>query len=74
MCKHVPVGASCNCSARSRSHLLLWQAFPVGGAAAGGGYIEGCWNLFRSSAEAYPGLVVGTGVEDYFDSGHVHPP
>lgn len=46
------------------------QAFPVGGAAAGGGYIEGCWNFYRTADEAYPGLVVGTGVEDYFDSGY----
>merc|ERR1711934_474779 len=46
------------------------QATPVGGAAAGGGYIEGCWNFFRQANESYPGLVVGTGVEDYFDSGY----
>ena len=46
------------------------EAQPVGGPAAGGGYIEGCWNFFSSAAESYPGLVVGTGVEDYFDSGY----
>ncbi len=52
--------------------LTAWavEAQPVGGPAAGGGYIEGCWNFFPAAAEAYPGLVVGTGVEDYFDSGY----
>lgn len=38
------------------------EARPVGGAAKGGGYIEGCWNLHRRANESYPGLVVGTGV------------
>ena len=46
------------------------EAQPVGGPASGGGYIEGCWNLHGTAAEPYPGLVVGTGVEDYFDSGY----
>merc|ERR1711907_463993 len=52
--------------------LTSWavQATPAGGAAAGGGYIEGGWNFFRQANESYPGLVVGTGVEDYFDSGY----
>ena len=52
--------------------MTAWavQARPAGGPAAGGGYIEGCWNFHRTAAEAYPGLVVGTGVEDYFDSGY----
>merc|ERR1719469_409114 len=42
---------------------------PVGGPYAGGGYIEGCWSFYRQENEAFPGLIVGTGVEDYFDSG-----
>lgn len=46
------------------------QTDPVGGSAAGGGYIEGCWQFYRRATEAFPGLVVGTGVEDYFDSGY----
>ena len=49
---------------------LSVETQPVGGDKAGGGYIEGCWNFFRSANESYPGLVVGTGVEDYFDSGY----
>merc|ERR1719181_1691836 len=46
------------------------ETHPVGGPAAGGGYIEGCWQFYRQAAEKFPGLVVGTGVEDYFDSGY----
>jgi hypothetical protein len=44
------------------------EARPVGGSAAGGGYVEGCWQFYREHDEPFPGLVVGTGVEDYFDS------
>ena len=52
--------------------LTSWavEAQPVGGPQAGGGYIEGCWNFYSDSAQSYPGLVAGTGVEDYFDSGY----
>merc|ERR1711972_745310 len=46
------------------------QAKPVGGVAIGGGYIEGCWNFYGTNNTSYPGLVVGTGVEDYFDSSY----
>jgi len=35
------------------------EAQPQGGAAAGGGYIEGCWNFKAAAAEPYPGLVAG---------------
>lgn len=35
------------------------EAQPEGGAAAGGGYIEGCWNFKAAAAEPYPGLVAG---------------
>jgi hypothetical protein len=44
------------------------EARPAGGAAVGGGYIEGCWQFYRAAAEPFPGMVVGTGLEDYFDS------
>lgn len=46
------------------------DTMPVGGPQAGGGYIEGCWTFYRQANESFPGLVVGTGVEDYFDSGY----
>eukprot|EP00039_Didymoeca_costata_P010886 m.148378 g.148378 ORF g.148378 m.148378 type:complete len:579 (-) comp14996_c0_seq8:98-1834(-) len=46
------------------------ETAPVGGDQAGGGYIEGCWSFYRQHNESYPGLVVGTGVEDYFDSAY----
>mmetsp|Transcript_29972 Transcript_29972/g.86021 ORF Transcript_29972/g.86021 Transcript_29972/m.86021 type:complete len:405 (+) Transcript_29972:82-1296(+) len=46
------------------------QAKPEGGARVGGGYIEGCWHLLRTAQEEFPGLVVGTGLEDYFNSAY----
>lgn len=46
------------------------QTDPVGGSKNGGGYIEGCWTFYRKHNESFPGLVVGTGVEDYFDSAY----
>ena len=32
--------------------------------------MEGCVYLYRNHTEQYPGLVVGTGAEDYFDSSY----
>lgn len=49
---------------------LAVSAKPVGGSAAGGGYIEGCWQFYGTWNTSFPGLVVGTGVEDYFDSSY----
>lgn len=46
------------------------EAQPKGGPAAGSGYIEGCWQFYGTAGTAFPGLVVGTGVEDYFDSAY----
>jgi len=31
-------------------------------------YIEGCWHMTRSHSEKLPGLTLGTGFEDYFDT------
>ena len=31
-------------------------------------YIEGCFHAFGTAATAWPGQVVGTGFEDYFES------
>ena len=31
-------------------------------------WIEGCWNIQRRATEPLPGLVLGTGFEDFFDS------
>lgn len=67
----VPV-ASLPKGMRGEVFMVSWavEAQPEGGAASGGGYIEGCWNFYSNANETYPGLVVGTGVEDYFDSGY----
>ena len=52
--------------------MTTWsvESQPVGGDKAGGGYIEGCWQFYPSADTPYPGFVVGTGVEDYFDSSY----
>ena len=42
------------------------EARPEGGTSVGGGYVEGCWQFYRQRNEPFPGLVVGTGLEDYF--------
>ena len=57
---------------RGEVFQVAWaiEAQPEGGPAAGGGYIEGCWNFHPTATTPYPGIVVGTGVEDYFDSGY----
>ena len=41
---------------------------PVGGPDVGAGYIEGCFNFYPTAQTPFPGVVVGTGVEDFFDS------
>ena len=33
-------------------------------------YIEGCFHLLREANESFPGLVVGTGFEDFFNSAY----
>ena len=52
--------------------MATWsvESKPVGGPKAGGGYIEGCWQFYNEASTPYPGYVVGTGVEDYFDSSY----
>ena len=31
-------------------------------------YVEGCWHFQRTATEPLPAMVVGTGLEDFFDS------
>ena len=33
-------------------------------------YVEGCWSLLRTFDEELPGQVLGTGLEDFWDSGY----
>jgi hypothetical protein len=67
---HVPVVSVPDGNGMVFMSTLSVETQPVGGDHAGGGYIEGCWQFYSSAAEPYPGLVVGTGVEDYFDSSY----
>ena len=44
------------------------ESRPVGGPDVGAGYIEGCFQFYPTAKTPFPGMVVGTGVEDFFDS------
>jgi hypothetical protein len=46
--------------------LLYLTTFATQTIPAGNNYIEGCWHLFTKHNAAWPGIVMGTGVEDYF--------
>eukprot|EP01052_Picozoa_sp_SAG31_P008280 SAG31_NODE_415_length_15951_cov_13.530848_10_plen_529_part_00 len=50
--------------------LLYMTTFAIQTVPAGNNYIEGCWHLSRTANESWPGLVLGTGVEDFFDSAY----
>eukprot|EP01023_Acetabularia_acetabulum_P044717 TRINITY_DN45048_c0_g1_i1.p3 TRINITY_DN45048_c0_g1~~TRINITY_DN45048_c0_g1_i1.p3 ORF type:complete len:131 (-),score=18.46 TRINITY_DN45048_c0_g1_i1:244-636(-) len=32
--------------------------------------MEGCWHLYQDEQELFPGVILGTGLEDFFDSGY----
>ena len=46
--------------------LLFCHTLSVSSASLN--FIEGCYHAFTKSGQAFPGLIVGTGTEDYFDS------
>lgn len=49
--------------------LMYLQTFATQTVPAGNNYIEGCWHLFThadATAAPWPGVVLGTGVEDFF--------
>jgi hypothetical protein len=53
--------------------LMYLQTFATQTSPAGNNYIEGCWHLFTSAdatVAPWPGVVLGTGVEDFFDSAY----
>ena len=50
--------------------LLYLTTFAIQTIPAGNNYIEGCWHLFTRAESKWPGIVMGTGVEDYFDSAY----
>ena len=35
-----------------------------------GHYVGGCWHLMRTENESLPGMLLGTGLEDFFDSSY----
>lgn len=50
--------------------LLYLTTFATQTIPAGNNYIEGCWHLYNTAEKKWPGIVMGTGVEDYFDSAY----
>ena len=50
--------------------LLLQSTMALSTRPAGNNYIEGCWHLLRTAGEGYPGLIVGTGFEDMYNSAY----
>jgi len=50
---------------------VLWlSTVSLSTRPAGNNYIEGCWHLLRAANESFPGLVVGTGFEDFYSSSY----
>jgi hypothetical protein len=47
-----------------------WSVMDNGRFRTTNEYIEGCWHLQRTATEALPAQPVGTGFEDFFDSGY----
>ena len=47
-----------------------WGTQVNGKLAVRNNYVEGCWSLLRTHAEQLPGQVLGTGLEDFWDSGY----
>ena len=50
--------------------LMYLTTFATQTIPAGNNYIEGCWHLFTQHDAKWPGIIMGTGVEDYFDSAY----
>lgn len=47
-----------------------WGTQVGGKLAVRNNYVEGCWSLLRTHDEELPGQVLGTGLEDFWDSGY----
>jgi hypothetical protein len=52
------------------SALLVQSTIATSTHPVGNNYIEGCWHLYRSHDEPWPGLIVGTGFEDFYNSAY----
>ena len=49
--------------------LVFMTALAVNNSGTGVGFLEGCPHLFDPPDAAWPGILLGSGTEDYFDSG-----
>lgn len=50
--------------------LLLQATVGLETSPARNDYVEGCWHLYQTASEVFPGTVLGTGLEDFFDSSY----
>lgn len=50
--------------------LMLQSTMAIQTVPAANNYIEGCWHLFNSGNTSFPGTIVGTGFEDFYDSAY----
>jgi hypothetical protein len=50
--------------------VLHAVALATSSAPPGNNYVEGCFRIYRTAGEGFPGQVVGTGHEDFFNSGY----
>ena len=49
--------------------LVFLNVLSVNNSGHGVGFLEGCPHLFDPPDQAWPGILLGSGTEDYFDSG-----
>ena len=49
--------------------LIFLNVLAVNNSGHGVGFLEGCPHLFDPPDQAWPGILLGSGTEDYFDSG-----
>ena len=49
--------------------LVFMNTIAVNNSGHGVGFLEGCPHMFDPPDQAWPGILLGSGTEDYFDSG-----
>jgi hypothetical protein len=50
--------------------VLFLSTLALNTTPAANNYIEGCWHLYPEANSSFPGIVLGTGFEDFYDSAY----
>ena len=50
--------------------LIIANMISLSTSPPANNYIEGCWHLYPNGNVTFPGMVIGTGFEDYFSSAY----